>query len=48
MGIEDAFKELCKKYHFYIANKLVMNEMQDASRGFITTQLMPISVFKII
>ena len=47
-GIEDAFKELCKKYYFQIANKLVMKEMQEAAQGFINTHSMPSTVFKII
>ena len=37
IGIEDAYKELCKKYHFPIANRLVKKDMQEAVGGFITT-----------
>jgi hypothetical protein len=48
MGIEDSYKELCKKYHFSIANKLMMKEMEVASRGFIATEWTPSTVFKII
>jgi hypothetical protein len=48
MGIEDAYKELCKKYNFQIANKLLMKEMQVASKGFITPIWTSLTVFKII
>lgn len=48
IGIDDAYKELCKKYNFKIANRLVMKEMQKAVGGFITAQWDHSKVFEII
>jgi hypothetical protein len=48
IGIEDAYKELCKKYLFKIENRLVMKEIQEAVEGFITAKWDHSKVFEII
>ena len=48
IGIEDAYKELCKKHFFKIANRLVMKEIQEDVGGFITSQWDHNKVFEII
>ena len=48
IGIEDAYKELCDKFNFKIANRLVMKEMQKAVRGFINSEWDHSKVFEII
>ena len=48
LGIEEVYKQLCKKYHFQISSKLVMSEIQESARGFITTKWESTTVFQII